>query len=354
MYVIRARNVNDAYPQGAQLLQDHGVPMASRYGDTLEVRGPVATIYERPRERVLFDCVRDANPFFHFFEALWILAGRQDVAFLTQFASRMGEFSDNGDTFHAAYGHRLRHWPAEYPKVSLYAEGLDQLEDAISMLRNDPTDRRVVLSIWDPARDLATRSKDIPCNDTLKFEARHGALDLTLFNRSNDLIWGTYGANPVQFSYIQEYVAGMAGLPVGQFWQVSGNYHVYRELYAKKCGDIHSSYLDFYQGELDSTGTEVLVAPYGPLVGDPKTFDRDLALWMGVFDRTTDDMHALTRDTRANPFFTDVAWPLYFAHRAYKAGDHYLALDHAAACKAQDWALAATQWLNRRQEKRNA
>jgi hypothetical protein len=80
MHVIEARNVNDAYPLGYDRLMRYGSKAPSRYGEVVEIRGPVTTRYAAPLERVLFDPVRNANPFFHFFEALWILAGRQDVA----------------------------------------------------------------------------------------------------------------------------------------------------------------------------------------------------------------------------------------------------------------------------------
>jgi hypothetical protein len=41
---------------------------------------PVVTCYSAPTQRVLFSPMRDANPFFHLMEALWMLAGRDDVA----------------------------------------------------------------------------------------------------------------------------------------------------------------------------------------------------------------------------------------------------------------------------------
>jgi hypothetical protein len=50
---------------------------------------------------------------------------------------------------------------------------------------------------------------------------------MTVFCRSNDLIWGAYGANAVHMSILQEYVACGLARPVGHYWQVSNNYHVY-------------------------------------------------------------------------------------------------------------------------------
>jgi hypothetical protein len=135
MHVIRARNVNSAFVQGIELIRQYGVARKSRYGDVLEIPEPVTTVYEKPLERVLFDPIRDANPFFHLFESLWILAGRDDVEWLVQFNKRMAEFSDNGETFHGAYGKRLRNWNGQEAGGMLVKQGMDQLAEVIKLLR---------------------------------------------------------------------------------------------------------------------------------------------------------------------------------------------------------------------------
>ena len=67
--------------------------------------------------------------------------------------------------------------------------------------------------MWDAKQDLSHRneSKDLPCNTHVYFSIREGFLDMTVCNRSNDLIWGCCGANAVHMSFLQEYVATMWG-----------------------------------------------------------------------------------------------------------------------------------------------
>ena len=65
MQVVKVKNVNQALPLGMTLLYEDGVLRQSRAGDVIEYPEAVATIYEKPRERVLFSPERDANPFFH-------------------------------------------------------------------------------------------------------------------------------------------------------------------------------------------------------------------------------------------------------------------------------------------------
>jgi len=316
-FLIRARNVNDAYPAGVQLLRTTGIVRPSRYGETIELDEPVVTHYDHPHERVLFDPIRDANPFFHLFEALWILAGRNDVAFLTRFNKRMAEFSDDGTTFHAPYGARLR------------SESKDQLAIAIRMLRQDPSSRRVVCSIWDPVRDLDAVSKDIPCNDTIKFEARDGRLNMTVFCRSNDIVWGCYGANAVQFSMIQQYVAECVGLPIGWYEQVSCNFHAYTGVWEGKCGPWTDQY---------SVGRAVVRGLLSTGVA-PEAWDFDCAAFL---DHVEDG--DLVAWPYAHSFFPLVALPMARAWESYKAGTYAGELSTSSI----DWHVAGHAWIERR------
>jgi len=217
MFTFSVMGVNQALPMGLDLLEERGVYISPRGTLTLEYPEAVATTYMLPRYRVLFQPLRNKNHFFEFFEALWILAGRSDVAFLTQFNKRMAEYSDNGTIFHAPYGYRLRK-----------AQGFDQIQAVIELLKKDPDTRQAVLQIWDASKDLnRVPTLDTPCNDLLFLKIRNGRLNLSVANRSNDVIWGAYGTNVVQFSMLQEYIAMYLSIPVGRYTQISDSFHVY-------------------------------------------------------------------------------------------------------------------------------
>lgn len=338
MLTIRARNVNDAYARGIQLIHTQGLHQDSRYGPTLEVSEPVATVYSNPCERVLFDAHRNVNPFFHLFEALWILAGRNDVEWVAQFASKMREFSDDGQRFHGAYGARLRNWGGD--KLSSFntvlEPGMDQLEKAIELLKRDPETRRAVVAIYDPALDLGFSSKDIPCNDTIKFESRGGVLNMIVFCRSNDMIWGAYGTNAVQFGFLLEYVASMVGMAVGTYTQISCNYHVYTELWNKLEPWLWPLKPDLYA--LHNLATY-------PLVTVPVAFDEELQ----AFFQWAETEDSLSNRVWMNGFFPGVAMPLFHAWYLYKVErETENAIRQASLCKAADWNTACVAWLQRR------
>ena len=72
-----------------------------------------------------------------------MLAGRNVVALVKQFNTRMAEFSDDGETFNGAYGYR---WLSTFD--------YDQLKIVVDELKKDPDSRRCVVSMWDPRNDL--------------------------------------------------------------------------------------------------------------------------------------------------------------------------------------------------------
>lgn len=335
-HIIHATNVNQALSDGLHWLALAGHTTESRNGPVLVAPGPVLTVYARPEERVMFSALRDANPFFHLYESIWMLAGRNDSAAVARYAKTMEVFAEDGK-LHGAYGHR---WRQHF--------GFDQLVYIVAALKQDRTTRRAVLSMWDPMSDLTAigNSKDVPCNTAVYFDATKGVLDMTVVNRSNDIIWGAYGANSVHMSFLQSVVAAAAGLPVGAYCQMSNNYHSYvgrpdveRLLYKNPDGRYNVTYVPddrYVSGE---------VTAY-PLRFGCERFDLEPFL----ADCTNAAAEPTVRFPNAAPFFSWVFTPLMRAHAAYKAGDTPLALHTLKPLLAEnnDWGVAAAGWLGRR------
>lgn len=362
MHVIDCRNVNDGYRAGMRLVAQEGILLPSRNGPVRRVSDPVCTKYQRPTERVLFDSKRDANPFFHLFEALWMLSGGDDVQTLDHVLKSFRTFSDNGRTFHGAYGYRWRHWPFY---TTTYTKEIDQLAEVINLLRDDPTSRRAVIGMWDPARDLKTRSVDIPCNDAIKVAIVNGALDIQVFNRSNDIVYGCYGANAVHMSVLQEYLAAMIGVPVGRYFQISGDFHAYVEspynweLYWPLLFDediswheMDVAWVNNYEPN-DDGGRDIGIEP---LVSDPETFDQDNAVFIAAL-RTTGSVMHLDPQRFNNDFFGNIAMPMHWSFEYYKQGQFREAINNLENFRTfrdtdNDWLMAGQAWLERRAQKR--
>lgn len=326
MFTIAARNVNEALCIAVPMLQAQGIHYPSRNGEMIELPRPLTTQFHRSSERVLLHEERDANPFFHLFESLWMLAGRNDVEFPARFVRRMLDYSDDGKTLNGAYGHR---WRKRFDR--------DQIEEVARLLRTEPFSRRAYIGMWDPRHDGRWAGKDFPCNVGAVFSIRGGALALTVFNRSNDVIWGAYGANAVHMSILHEYMQGKIGTEfLGSYYQVSNSFHVYPDVAAwgkvKRLTPGHAC--PYELGE---------VKPYPMLATgeDPAAWDADLIKFFAA------EHHEL-RPNYATAWWGDVAEPMYAAWLAAKHNDFPRAISIASEIAATDWRRAAADWIKRR------
>lgn len=327
---LHVRNVNEAFSEIFWNLKSMNLePQQTRNGPALVIPEPVTTVYRRPCERVLFNQDRDCNPIFHLMESIWMLAGRKDVGFLTLFNKRMVDFSDDGETFNAAYGYR---WRKHF--------GFDQIAEVIKVLSQDPDTRQAVVQIWDSA-DLGKQTKDKACNTQIIFDRRRGLLNMTVYNRSNDIWWGAYGANAVHFSFLQEFVAHALGVPCGVYRQVSHNLHLYTDLY-DAARHIDNPPHPHDGGRYENLGGVAGVNPY------PIMEDDDWQTFLVECEQFCDDPFG-SPSRYAHRFFREVAHPMAMISYTRR---HKLGTGHSWAneVRAEDWRLAALNWLAKREQ----
>lgn len=318
VYTVSCRNVNDGYYRILNLIERNGLVQESRNGRVKVLNAPLLVEVRQPYERVLFDKARDANPIFHLMEACWMLAGGRDVAFVSQFNGNMVNFSDDKSIFNAAYGHRWRHH-----------FGYDQIDRAVEMLRSNKLDRRVVITMWDPSEDLGSASLDIPCNQQIFPRIVNGRLDFTTTNRSNDCIWGLFGANFVHLTFLQEWMAGALGIPVGQWYHLANNAHIYEDHW----GLFTKSERDFSYVWSKWPGTQPLLAAGE----DSALFRAECVQLVGG-----------KLDGFQSRFLEDTVEPVYASWREWKGGDKEEAIEIAKSIEATDWRRAVLNWYSRR------
>lgn len=348
MLVNNAVSPNAALFNGMRWLYVSGRKADSRAGSVLVSPHPVITINRDPARRVLVSEKRDANPFFHLMESLWMLAGRNDLAWLAHYNKRMIEYSDDGGkTQPGAYGHRWRTY-----------FGYDQLAAITNELKRNPESRRCVLSMWGPGHveelameegeanvivdcDLMSAisgSKDVPCNTHAYFDMLGGHLNMTVCCRSNDIWWGAHGANVVHFGFLLEYMAAMVGVPMGELRQFSNNYHLYTDVVPHHVIPDVSREI----GQADVYNERRCLLPLLAEGEDIAAFDSDLRCLM-----ETPDLYRQA-DTR---FFRHVAGPMWEAWEKHKEKDYEAALAYVRHVDAEDWRIGCEQWLRRRAAK---
>lgn len=190
---------------------ENGKEVDVRGRKTVELLNCVSEVTE-PWHHCILIKERHWNPWLAMSEALWILAGRNDIKPLQKYNSHIADYSDDGVTTYGAYGPRI----------------YDQIDPLIARLKADPSDRRAVLQIWDKS-DLVAMTRDPCCNQQCWFKLRNGKLHMTVTNRSNDLHFGLMAVNLPTFGILQAYIARRLGVLMGTQTHISNSLHVYTD-----------------------------------------------------------------------------------------------------------------------------
>ena len=174
-----------------------------------------------PRQRWVVVRRPPMNVPFALAEVVWIMAGKRDLDFLEAWNSRLRELVGPGPTLHGAYGYRLRRHL-----------GLDRLVRTYEPLSTSQYTRQVALQIWDSSIDLPhsdgmPADPDIPCNVPSLLNIRDRTPEWLQVIRSNDLFLGV-PHNFVQFTCLQEIMAGWLNVGCGSYHQVSDSLHLYQ------------------------------------------------------------------------------------------------------------------------------
>lgn len=331
---IKTRNTNTLAPKLYDVLRREGVRTSSRNGPVLRFKEPVSICLSHPHERVNFCPVRDANPFFHLMEGLAMIGNHNSAKLLAYFAKPIAQFSDDGRTFNAFYGERAR-----------YTWG-DQLSVVIDELRVKPDTRQALIQLWHPG-DLTLRTKDKACNLSMLFSRdEEDRLCMTTFNRSNDaVLGGVSGANIVHLSMFQEYVAGALDRPIGPWWHISNNLHVYTE---------QSQWLKMETGDGGINVYDAFTDPLVPLLAssaERSRFDSNLNVLLAHMSYAAhhpEEGPRILHEGFDHPFMGGVAVPMWNAWQMHKARSEATAQHYASAIVAPDWRAACLRWLERR------
>ena len=220
MVHIKAENANQIWIDFASLFNELPILKSnSRLGLISEILHASFTI-ENPRQRWVFTRKPSINPAFALAEIVWILNGSNDANLINFWNPILPKYAGNKSTYHGAYGFRLRK-----------QFGFDQLEKAYLALSNNTASRQVVLQIWNPTIDFPNAkgqpsSKDIPCNICSILKVRDNKLEWMQIMRSNDFNRGL-PYNIVQFTTLQEVLAGWLNIEVGTYNHLSDSLHFY-------------------------------------------------------------------------------------------------------------------------------
>jgi len=341
MKVLVVKNNQEGLSKALSLLYKEGEQRNSRNGPVLTTPYPVTTVFEKPLERIIFNPERDYNCAFILYEAMWMLAGRNDVAPIARYAKNMMNYSVDKTNLHAAYGHR---WRKQF--------GIDQLEIIAQRLQNNKEDRRSVLQMWDSRLDLHRDDKalDLPCNDTCTFQiGADGKLYLVVFCRSNDVVWGTFFANQGHFSTLLEYMSLYIGVPIGTYTQISVNFHGYLNVLDTVKELQYADFKNPYEHGISTL--PMTESRHGESPNDTiKRLDKSIKELL----LHADTNFKLPRLENDNETWVDVAYAVLKAHELWRTLAAPERFEEplkvlAAQPKNVDWIVAMREWIERRQ-----
>ncbi len=162
-------------------------------------------------------------------ELLWFLSGSSDNKKLQEMGCHI--WDENADAPYwkpkakfegdlgRVYGVQWRSWKSPYTQ-----EPIDQIANVIKKLKENPNDRRMIVSAWNPAElDMMALP---PCHLLFQFFCVNGKLSLQMVQRSCDMFLGV-PFNIASYSLLLHMVAQVTGLQAHECVLIFTDAHIY-------------------------------------------------------------------------------------------------------------------------------
>lgn len=162
------------------------------------------------------------------YELLWFLKGSTNINDgLKQHTPIWNAWAKENGELGPIYGYQWRQWERFVwdPVTNAYRkEHVDQIKNAIELIKKNPDSRRIIVSAWNVA-DI-DRMALPPCHAFFQFYVANGRLDCQLYQRSADVALGV-PFNIASYALLLSMMASECGLTPGIFVHTLGDAHIY-------------------------------------------------------------------------------------------------------------------------------
>lgn len=177
-------------------------------------------------------------------ELLWFLNGDTNIKYLNDNGVHIwDEWADENGDLGPIYGKQWRDWNGDH---------IDQIQNAIDLIKNDPYSRRIIVSAWNPSQipDMALP----PCHTLFQFYVREEYperyLDCQIYQRSADAFLGL-PFNIASYSLLTMMMAQQTKLFPGMLHWVGGDVHIYDNHLKSVNTQLHNKPYPFPKMKID-------------------------------------------------------------------------------------------------------
>ncbi len=163
------------------------------------------------------------------YELIWFINGGTNINYLNDNGvSIWDEWADEKGDLGPIYGAQWRNWNND---------GVDQLKDVISSLKENPSSRRMIVTAWNPniiPNTKKTFSENVkegkaalpPCHAFFQFYVADNKLSCQMYQRSADVFLGV-PFNIASYALLTFMIAQVCELEIGEFVHTLGDAHIY-------------------------------------------------------------------------------------------------------------------------------
>ena len=163
------------------------------------------------------------------YELIWFINGGTNINYLNENGVTIwDEWADENGDLGPIYGAQWRNWNND---------GIDQLKEVISSLKENPSSRRMIVTAWNPniiPNTKKTFSENVnegkaalpPCHAFFQFYVANNKLSCQMYQRSADVFLGV-PFNIASYSLLTFMIAQVCELEVGEFIHTLGDAHIY-------------------------------------------------------------------------------------------------------------------------------
>jgi len=245
-------NLNEAFVEELAKLKMAGNIVHSRGSKQLE-RTFVSFQIKNPEQLDIIVPARKFNINYAIAEWLWYVSSNQKVNNISKLASIWADIQDQFGEAESNYGSYI------FPVLNkMY---ISQWNWVVNELVSDPDTRRATIAINQPYHK-EKNSKDYPCTQYIQFFIREGVLDMGVYMRSNDAIFG-FCNDVFTFALFQQLMLnhlndhGM-NLHLGTYYHNAGSFHIYERHFKMMDKILDNYYVSVLGGHYPQTDKTVL------------------------------------------------------------------------------------------------